>query len=241
MEFEGDEESGFRRGVLDTLARKGNLVVAVDVRGIGETQPPHKPDISGGNEFRQLFDVETALSYMAWFMDQSLFAMRVQDVVRSVDYVMSRQDADARHLHVIAKGTGGLWCLYAAALDPRIRSLICVRSLLSYRSLTGVDRYLYGADVFIPDVLMHFDLPQVAAAMACRPLVLISPSDGMKNTVDADHACEAFRWAHSVYESAGSGKLLRIESNGPDIETPEHYLNLIADFNSFSSQAYGGG
>jgi hypothetical protein len=104
-----------------------------------------------------------------------------------------------------------------------------------------VDRYLYGADVFIPDVLMHFDLPQVAAAMACRPLVLISPSDGMKNTVDADHACEAFRWAHSVYESAGSGKLLRIESNGPDIETPEHYLNLIADFNSFSSQAYGGG
>ncbi len=236
MEFEGDEESGYRRGVLDTLARKGNLVIAVDVRGIGATQPSHAPDISGDNEFRQLFDVETALSYMAWFMDQSLFAMRVQDVVRSVDYVMSRQDADVRHLHVIAKGTGGLWCLYAAALDPRIRSLICVRSLLSYRSLTGVDRYVYGADVFIPDVLTHFDLPQVAAAMASRPLVLISPSDGMKNTVDADHAFEAFRWAHSVYESAGSGKLLRIESNGSDIETPEHYLNLIADFNSLASK-----
>jgi cephalosporin-C deacetylase-like acetyl esterase len=232
MEFEGDEESGLRRGVLDTLARKGNLVVAVDVRGIGETQPLHEPEISGGNEFRQLFDVETAMSYMAWYMGQSLFAMRVQDVMRSVDYVMSRQDADYLHLDVIGKGTGALWCLYAAALDPRIRSLICVRGLLSYRSLTGVDRYFYGADVFIPDVLMYFDLPQVAAAMAGRPLVLISPSDGMKNTVDANYAREAFRWTQSVYESAASGKLLRIESNGSDIETPEHYLNLIADLNA---------
>ena len=241
VEFAGNQESGLRRGVLDTLARKGNMVVAVDVRGIGETRPRHEPELSGSIEFRQLFDMETAMSYIAWSMDQSLFAMRVQDVVRSVDYILSRHDADYQHLHVIGRGTGGLWCLYAAALDTRIRSLICVRSLLSYRSLTSVDRYLYGADVLIPDVLMHFDLPQVAAAMACRPLALILPSDGMKNTVDANHAHEASRWTQRVYERTGAGKLLWFESSGPDIETPEHYLNLIADFNSFSSVAYGGG
>ena len=236
MEFEGEEASGLRRGDLDTLARKGNLVVAVDVRGIGETQPSHDHEPAEGYEFRQLFDVETAMAYMAWFMDQSLFAMRVQDVVRSVDYIMSRHDADSRHVHVIGRGTGGLWCLYAAALDPRIRSLICVRSLLSYRSLTSVDRYLYGANVFIPDVLKHFDLPQVAAALAGRPLALISPSDAMKNTVDAGPAREAYRWTQSVYESAGAGKHLRIESNAPNLEIPEHYLELIADFNSASSK-----
>jgi len=230
MEFEGSEAHGLRRGVLDTLARKGNLVVAVDVRGMGETRTRHQHESSG--QFAQLFDVETAMSYMAWFLDQSLFAMRVQDVVRSVDYITSRHDADDRQLHVIGRGTGGLWCLYAAVLDTRIRSLICERSLLSYRSLTGVDRYLFGADVFIPDVLLHFDLPQVAAAMASRPLALILPTDGMKNTVDAGPAREAFRWAQSVYESAGAGKHLRIESSGPDIETPEHYLDLIAEYNS---------
>ena len=89
MEFAEEEASGLRRGVLDTLARKGNLVVAVDVRGRGETRPRHQHESSG--KFAQLFDVEAAMSYMAWFMDQSLFAMRVQDVVRSVDYIMSRQ------------------------------------------------------------------------------------------------------------------------------------------------------
>jgi pimeloyl-ACP methyl ester carboxylesterase len=235
MEFEGEEASGTKRGILDTLARKGNLVVAVDVRGIGETRPQHAPESPQSGEFGQLFDVEAAMSYMAWFMDESLFTMRVQDVVRSVDYILTRQDADCAHLHVIGAGNGGLWCLYAAALDPRIRSLICVRSLLSYRLLTGVDRYLYGADVFIPEVLRHFDLPQVAAAMAGRPLALLLPTDAMKETVDAERARAVSVWTQSVYDNFGAGKLLRIESGGLEIETPEHFLNLIAEFNSLSS------
>ena len=226
MEFEGAEGSGQARGVLDTLVRKGNLVVAVDVRGIGETRPPH-PASDSCNEFQQLFDLETTMAYMAWLMDQSLLGMRVQDVVRSVDYISSRPDADGKNLHVIGKGMGGLWCLYAAALDPRIRSLISVQSLLSYRSLTQVDRYLYGADVFVPDVLLHFDLPQVAAAIAGRPLTLIQPKDAMKNTVGTRAAEEAYNWTRGTYESAGLGKLFRIECEGTDLDTPEHFLSLL--------------
>jgi cephalosporin-C deacetylase-like acetyl esterase len=230
MEFEGEEGSGLTHSVFDTLVRDGNLVVAVDVRGIGETRPPHSS--SSCNEFGQLFDCETAMAYMAWFMDQSLLGMRVQDVVRSVDYVAGRQGADPKHLHVIGKGMGGLWCLYAAALDPRIRSLISVQSLLSYQSLTQVDRYRYGANVFVPDVLLHFDLPQVAAAMTGRSLTLIQPKDAMKNTVGTEAAEEAYRWTRGSYEAAGAGKLFRIESEGNDLDTPAHYRSLIQSANA---------
>ena len=107
------------------------------------------------------------------------------------------KDADAKNLHVIGKGMGGLWCLYAAALDPRIRSLISVQSLLSYRSLTQVDRYRYGADVFVPDVLLHFDIPQVAAAITGRQLTLIYPMDAMKNKVSVVAAEKAYDSASS--------------------------------------------
>lgn len=150
-----------------------------------------------------------------------------QDVVRSVDYVTSRQDADGKHLHVIGKGMGGVWCLYAAALDPRIRSLISVQSLLSYRSLTQVDRYRYGADVFVPDVLLHFDLPQIAAAIAGRPLTLIDSMDAMKNTVCVGATEEAYAWTRATYEAAGLQSLFKIESQGKNLDTPEHYLRLI--------------
>ena len=226
MEFEGEEGSGLTHSVLDTLVREGNLVVAVEVRGIGQTRPLH-PASTSCNEFGQLFDLETAMSYMAWFMDQSLLGMRVQDVVRSIDYVSGRQGADAKNLHVIGKGMGGLWCLYAAALDPRIRSLISVQSLLSYRSLTQVDRYRYGADVFVPDVLLHFDIPQVAAAVAGRQLTLIYPMDAMKNTVSVAAAEKAYDSATAAYDAAGLQHLFKIESEGTALDSPEHYLSLI--------------
>jgi len=132
---------------------------------------------------------------------------------------------------------GGVWCLYAAALDPRIRSLISVRSLLSYRSLTQVDRYLYGADVFVPDILLQLDLPQVAAAIAGRPLALILPTDAMKNPVETETAQEAYIWTQAAYEATGSRNLFRVEGTGADaeLEASEHYLQLIDAFSRGSS------
>ncbi|MGH9617590.1 MAG: alpha/beta hydrolase [Acidobacteriaceae bacterium] len=226
MEDLGEEASGLTHGVLDTMARKGNLIVAVDVRGIGETRPLH-PASTSCNEFGQLFDLETDLSYMSWSMDRSLLGMRVRDVVQSVNFAINTPQADGKNLHVIGKGMAGLWCLYAAALDSRIRSLISVESLLSYRSLASVDRYLYGADVFVPDVLLHFDLPQIAAAVASRPLTLIEPRDAMKNAVAESEAEQAYAFTRAAYEAAESGNLFRIESQSAGLDTPEHYLSLI--------------
>jgi hypothetical protein len=81
---QGKEADGVEFGVIEGLVRKGNLIVAIDVRGVGETKPPHSPASDRAGEFRHLFDVETAMSYMAWYMDQSLFGMRVRDVVCAV-------------------------------------------------------------------------------------------------------------------------------------------------------------
>ena len=178
----GKEREGREFGALEKLVREGQLVVAVDVRGVGATAPSYAPSIDRANEYGHLFNVETALTYMTWFMDESLFGMRVQDVVRSVDYTLSRQDVDASSLRVVGVGAGALWAMYAAALDPRIQSVVAQNGLLSYRTLTRVDRYLHGAGIFVRDVLTHFDLPQVAAALGDR-LTVISPVDAMKKPV----------------------------------------------------------
>jgi cephalosporin-C deacetylase-like acetyl esterase len=231
MEFAGSEGDGLTHGVLDTLARDGNLVAAVSVRGIGETRPPH-PASNSCNEFRQLFNLETAIAYMAWYMDRSLLGMRVEDVMRSVDYVASRNDADMANLHAIGSGMGAMWCLYAAALDPRIRGLIAADGLLSYRTLTESDRYLYGADVFVRIVLLHFDLPQVAAAIADRPLTIVQPRDAMKRPVSQSAAEDAYSPAKAVYRAAGRENLFQIESGGKGLTTPQHYSQLLRGFRS---------
>ncbi len=226
MEYEDGESSGLTYGVLDQLARSGNLVIAADIRGVGATRASGASSLSSG-EFGQLFDMNTSAAYAAWSMDCSLLGMRVQDVVRCVDYVMGREGVDVRRLHLIGKGQAGLWCIYAAALDERIQNLICTGSLLSYRLLAQSDRYLYGADVFLPDILQHFDLPEIAAAVAPRSLALIEPKDAMKRTVDSRRAEDTYRWTQTAYLAAGAGKSFQIESEGADLNSAEHYLNLM--------------
>ncbi len=229
MEFEEEvNEGGLGPALLPTLALAGNLVVAVDVRGIGETgasnYPIRKFDETR-REFGQLFDTATALSYMAWFANLSLFGMRVQDVLRSVDYVFTRAEANPEGLRVIGKGMGGLWALYAAVLDPRIQSLVCQECLVSYRALTLVDRYRYGADVIIPNVLLNFDLPDVCAAMAGRALTLVSPLDAMKGRVPLSKAREAYRTTQAAYTAAGAARLFRIE--GYDVDPLGQMLSAL--------------
>ncbi len=223
---EGKEAEGTEFGVLEKLAQKGNLVIAADVRGIGGTTPPHDAYIES-TRFRHLFSVETAMAYMAWFMDESLFGMRVGDVVRALDYTESRPDVDPAQIRVIGVGRGAMWALYAAALDARAHTVICDGGLVSYRALTASDLYLHSADVFVKDVLLHFDLEQVAAAVADRRLTLLSPVDAMKNPVELPAVRETYRWAADVYAQAGASDRLRYVRHNPDADLADQYLDLL--------------
>jgi len=198
----GKQADGMEFGLYERLARQGKLVVAVDVRGVGETRPPH--DNVRAGEFSHLFDVETAMSYMAWFMDESLFGMRVHDTVRSVDYLLSRADVNKADWKLAGKGAGALWVLYAAALDSRIQDATCERGLISYTALARTDRYLHNASIFVRDVLKHFDVPQVAASIAGRRLTLVAPVDAMKQRVPESMARSAYQVAFDAYRIAGA-------------------------------------
>ncbi len=203
----GKQADGLEFGLYERLARQGNLIVSVDVRGVGETRPPHSPPSDRRNEFTHLFDVETAMTYYTWYMDQSLFGMRVADVIRSVDYALSRADVAKDGLRVVGQGAGALWALYAAALDPRIANVTTERGLASYKLLAETDRYTHGAGIFVRDVLKRFDLPHVAAAIAPRPLTIVSPVDAMKRPLDA---AELYTFTAAAYRNAGAESSFRI-------------------------------
>ena len=223
----GKEEAGMEFGPLEQLARKGHCVIAVDVRGIGSTRPAH-PDMDPASEFTNLEDAQTAMAYWLWEINESLFGMRVQDVVRTVDYALSRSDLNRSGIRVIGKGEGALWALFAAALDARILATVCDGGLLSYRRLTQGDRYLYSADVFIPDVLNHMDLPQVAAAVADRSLAFLAPLDGMKKAVDLGSARAAYQWSEAVYRAAGAPERFRLAGPCGDGSRIDRYLELLS-------------
>ncbi|HEX4810403.1 MAG TPA: alpha/beta hydrolase family protein [Bryobacteraceae bacterium] len=210
----GKQADGMEFGLYERLARMGQMVIACDVRGVGETNPPHSPAGEWPGEFRQLFDVETAITYMTWYADESLFGMRVQDVIRSVDYALGRADVDKRKFRVAGKGAGALWVLCAAVLDERISDLTIEHGLLSYRSLARVDRYTHPTGIFVPGILKHFDLPEVAAGLAGRTLTLVSPVDHMKRPVDFETMRQCYSMTEEAFQRAGAGRFRMLQTSG---------------------------
>lgn len=158
-------------------------------------------------------------------MDKSLLGGRVLDVLRAVDYALTRSDVDPRGVRAIGAGRGANWLLFAAALDQRVQAAVCDRGLISYKSLAQTDRYLYGADLFAPEILEHFDLPQVAAAMADRPLSLLSPLGPMKKPVEILEAAAAYGWASQTYRHTGSRLLLK--AHDPELPLADQYLRAL--------------
>jgi dienelactone hydrolase len=223
---EGVEEDGLEFGFLEGLVHRGNVIVAVDVRGIGATRTRHPADERQGL-FRQVDDAEEVFTYWAWQMDECLFGMRVRDFLRSVDYALTRSEVDQKGVMAIGCGMGGLWVLYAAALDDRIHAAVCHQGLLSYRALTSVDRYTQETSVFVRDVLTAFDLPQVAAAAAPRRLILLEPSGPMKTPVQVPQAMTAYRWTQDVYEAASAETEFSVVSRDPAVSRADQYWNLL--------------
>jgi hypothetical protein len=151
----------------------------------------------------------------------------VQDVVRSVDYALSRPDVDRAAVRMIGKGMGALWVLFAAALDTRISQAICEGGLLSYRTLTSSDRYLHGADIFIPDVLKYFDLPQVAAVVADRRLAIFAPVDAMRSAVDESTARQTYYRTAEAYRDRGRPDNFVVTSRCSEMKKAEQYIQFF--------------
>jgi cephalosporin-C deacetylase-like acetyl esterase len=217
----GKQADGMEFGLYERMAQTGRMVIACDVRGIGETKPPHNPSSDSPGDFRQLFDVETAIAYLTWYADESLFGMRVLDVVRSVDYALCRPDLDKQRLRVAGKGAGALWLLFAAILDERISDITLERWLLSFRALAREDRYTHNAGIFVPDILKHFDLPELMTGLTDRRITLVRPVDHLKRPVALAEVKRCYSLTETAFQNAArEGRFSIVENSGGLYESP---------------------
>jgi len=145
------------------LVAKGYIVLAPDLRGFGETQPP----LDRRDYFvRNFGDYENTLS--ALIIGKTMAGMRASDLVRGVELLASRTDVDASRIAVTGRGAAAIPALFAALFDDRIRSLALDGMLVSYESVVNERIHQGIVDQLIPSALKDFDLPDVIAAIAPR-------------------------------------------------------------------------
>jgi cephalosporin-C deacetylase-like acetyl esterase len=181
---EWGKKQGIHSGVIEELLRAGYGVLAIDVRGVGETAAS---------------DFEAGTNCL--MMNRSLFGQRVFDIMRAVDFLWERcyiaPQIDKGRLAIVGEGVGGLWGLHAAALDGRVAAVVAEKTLFSYRALLEPGAR-FPASVYIFDMLRHYDLVHVIGACAPRP-VYLHPVDGLRKECSQGDALPALKPAMEAF------------------------------------------
>jgi dienelactone hydrolase len=149
-------------GPIETLVRKGHRVLAVDLRGIGETECKHPREW-----YRTLFGPNGREFFLAYLLGKSLVGLNTEDIWGCARFLAGdRTGPLATKVHVVAGGRVGLAALHAAALEPQ-----------SFASLTLRDKLPGWADVLalpvpkehlvtaVHGVLPVYDLPDLIRAL----------------------------------------------------------------------------
>jgi dienelactone hydrolase len=124
------------------------------------------------------------------------------DDLRTLDYLASRPEVDRRRLGCVGLSVGGYRSFLLAALDDRIKAAVDVGWMTAYAS--NIRRHVIntvGFTFHIPGLYRYLDLPDLAALIAPRSVLVIN---GARDTLfPRDGVEKAFQKIESCFRKAG--------------------------------------
>lgn len=168
---------------------QGPAILSVDVRGWGDTRAADGPyDLaSWGGSGRWL-------AYVSAASGDGVLAMRVRDGLAALAYLRGRMEVDGARILVGGRGMGAAVALQVAAIDGQTAGVFCVEGLASFESLATSVEYRWQPEDFLPNVLLRYDLPELASYLAgCSiPVLAANPLDAMRRPMDAAAAAAVY-------------------------------------------------
>jgi dienelactone hydrolase len=149
------------RGELERLVRSGRLVLAVDLRGYGETR-------DRGSYHKNLNDEERT-SILAMYLGRPLLGQRVEDIATCLDYLGKHERVDPQQIELVSVGRLGPVALHAAYLDDRIDRVVlrdAIRSWVDDVVARPLDAHLLAH--VVPHALRQYDLADLETALGER-------------------------------------------------------------------------
>jgi dienelactone hydrolase len=162
-------------GPIDALVRQGQIVLAAELRGIGETETGHDK-VNYGRGYFGWGDQEI---FLAFLLGRNYVAMRVEDVAAWTRFLKDFSPAGGKptELHVVATGEAAIPALHAAALQPGDFRTVALRGMIGSWEEVVRGTALQNQWVnTIHGVLRHYDLPDlIQLASAAKTKVTVGP------------------------------------------------------------------
>jgi hypothetical protein len=130
----------------------------------------------------------------------NLLALNIHDTFRALDYLCERPEVDPERIGCVGLSFGGTMTLWTAALDRRIKVAV-ISGYLSELEVFAVNNANFCGSQFVPGLRRHFELADIAAMIAPRPLLIESGVKDSGFPIDASvRALAQPKKAYEVYE-----------------------------------------
>jgi dienelactone hydrolase len=197
------------KSIATELVRRGHVVLTIDMFYWGQRRMLLDDDPSSYRDPRTMTKDDVAAfnrrsSQNEQLVARSLFTAGVSwpgvvmwDDLRSVDYLVTRPEVDARRLGCVGLSVGGYRSFLLAALDPRIKTAVDVCWMTSLGSqIKQHVIHSIGFSFHIIGLYQSLDLPDLAALIAPRSLLVFSgsqdklfPGEGVKSAFAKIEQC----------------------------------------------------
>jgi len=178
LDGEGKEAASAADGPIEQLVHQGHLVLAVDLRGCGETARGANASQRTSGQRAGRFGPEVEPFFLAYLLGKSLVGIRTEDALRCERFLATfeRPDGQTRRIHVVGVGSAGLPALHAAAIAPeQIATLTLRRSLRTWRDLFDTaDGGQYLGET-VHGALQVYDLPDLVRLAGTERVVQEEP------------------------------------------------------------------
>jgi dienelactone hydrolase len=193
-------------GAIESLLKSGKNVLAVDLRGWGETAPGVVE-----RDNTPVFGIDSKEAFLSLHLNRSLPGQRVWDLLGVVARTPRWADGKVG-VELVGVGSAAVTVLHVAAFDDRIKAAtienclpswdLVVRTPIGHNQLANV----------VPGALAVYDLPDLAASIAPRPLTIRNPVDAMGQPLSKEAAEEAYKAVRAAYKDAGAADKLTIDT-----------------------------
>ena len=188
------DKDGYQHDFAIQVVEHGLAAVAIEPIGFGCRRDDRH------EEERPLHFRLPARGRHALLMGQTMIGWRVWDVMRTIDWIETRKDLDAKRVGCMGISGGGTCTTFSAALEPRIRAAFISGYLNTFRdSIMGVSHCI---DNYVPGILEWAEQYDVASLIAPRPLFVESGERDNIFPIEASRG--AFNRVKKVYELYGA-------------------------------------
>jgi hypothetical protein len=204
-------------GEIEWFVKNGFTVLAPDLIGMGEMGPgTFKGDAEIGG-----------ISYNMWYnsiiIGRSIVGIRAGDVMRLRMLLQKRSGIN--EIYGLARKEMAPVMLYSAAFDAGITRIALIENYSSYKSFV-MNRFYYPGFVqnLVPGALTAYDLPDLAATLAPRKLMMAGTTNGNGEKTDQGDIEMDLSVIKTAYQSKNAGGQLSIAS--PESSEQLHGLLL---------------